>query len=106
METTETVNANPKLNYTEIKAAALTLRALNNKVREKILNLIIENKQMIVTEIYVKLRIEQSVASQHLAILRKDRIVLVERDGKNMIYSINQRRIAEIDKFVKDMMAV
>jgi len=44
---------------------------------------------MNVTDIYVKLRIEQSVASQHLAILRNEGFVSTEREGKTIWYSIN-----------------
>ena len=43
---------------------------------------------MTVTDIYVKLRLEQSVASQHLAILRKAGVVQTERDGKFIFYSL------------------
>ena len=58
---------------------------------------------MTVTEIYVKLRLEQSVASQHLAILRKAGFVKTERDGKFIYYSVNTERLEELNKFVKDL---
>ena len=60
-----------KVDLLEVKKAALVLRALNHKLRQQILKLIDESGKMTVTELYVKLRLEQSVASQHLAILRK-----------------------------------
>jgi DNA-binding transcriptional ArsR family regulator len=58
---------------------------------------------MTVTEIYVKLRLEQSVASQHLAILRKAGFVKTERDGKFIYYSVNTERLEELNRFVKDL---
>jgi DNA-binding transcriptional ArsR family regulator len=58
---------------------------------------------MTVTEIYVKLRLEQSVASQHLAILRKAGFVKTERDGKFIYYSVNNDRLEELNKFVQDL---
>ena len=58
---------------------------------------------MTVTDLYVKLRLEQSVASQHLAILRKAGIVSTERDGKFIFYTVNYKRIDEISQFVKDL---
>jgi DNA-binding transcriptional ArsR family regulator len=44
---------------------------LNHKLRQQILALIETEKKITVTEIYVRMRLEQSVASQHLAILRR-----------------------------------
>jgi DNA-binding transcriptional ArsR family regulator len=60
-----------KIDVIQLKKAALILRAVNHKLRQQIMKLIHQNGKMTVTEIYVKLRLEQSVASQHLAILRK-----------------------------------
>ena len=64
-----------EIDYLRIKKAALVLRALNHKLRQLIIKTIHEHKRITVTELYVKLRLEQSVASQHLAILRKADIV-------------------------------
>jgi len=86
-----------------IKKAAMVLRAINNKLRQQILKLIDESGRMTVTEIYVKLRLEQSVASQHLAILRKAGFVKTERDGKFIYYSVNTERLEELNKFVKEL---
>jgi DNA-binding transcriptional ArsR family regulator len=86
-----------------LKKAAMVLRAINHKLRQQILKLIDENGKMTVTEIYVKLRLEQSVASQHLAILRKAGFVKTERDGKFIYYSVNAERLEELNKFVKDL---
>ncbi len=94
-----------KIDYYNVKKAALTLRALNHKLRQEILKLIDDEKRLTVTEIYVRLRLEQSVASQHLAILRKAGIVNTERDGKFIFYVINEKRIEEISKFVTELVA-
>lgn len=91
------------MDYLKIKKAALVLRALNHKLRQLILQTIDEHKRITVTEIYVKLRLEQSVASQHLAILRKAEIVSTVREGKFIFYTINEDRIADINKFVKEL---
>jgi DNA-binding transcriptional ArsR family regulator len=58
-----------------------------------------------VTEIYVHLRLEQSVASQHLAILRKAGIVKTERDGKFIYYSVNHKRVEEINNVATELSA-
>jgi DNA-binding transcriptional ArsR family regulator len=93
----------PGIDYHNIKKAASVLRALNHHLRQEILKAIHENKRITVTEIYVKLRLEQSVASQHLAILRKARIVSTERRGKTVFYSINSSRTKEVNEFVKNL---
>ena len=81
----------------------MVLRAINHKLRQQILKLIDESGRMTVTEIYVKLRLEQSVASQHLAILRKAGFVKTERDGKFIYYSVNTDRLEELNRFVKEL---
>lgn len=91
------------MDYNALKKAALVLRALNHKLRQQLLKLIEEEKKITVTEIYVRLRLEQSVASQHLAILRKAGIVNTERDGKFIFYTVNFKRLEEISQFVKDL---
>jgi DNA-binding transcriptional ArsR family regulator len=77
------------LETVQLKKAALIYRAINHKLRQQMMRLLHQNSKMIVTEIYKKLRIEQSVASQHLAILRKAQYVKTARDGKFIYYSVN-----------------
>ncbi len=96
-------NHSLKVNLNTLKKAALVLRALNHKLRQQILNLIDTEKKITVTEIYVKLRLEQSVASQHLAILRRADIVITQRDGKFIYYTVNHKRIEEINKFIHEL---
>jgi len=92
-----------QIDYHSIKKASLILRSLNHKLRQQILRIIHEEKKITVTEIYVKLRLEQSVASQHLAILRKAGIVTTQREGKFIYYTINDKRVEAIERFVKDL---
>ena len=94
-----------KLDLVNLKKASLVLRSVNHKLRQQILKLIDEHGKMTVTEIYVKLRLEQSVASQHLAILRKAGFVKTDRDGKFIYYSVNTNRLEELDKFVRDLVS-
>jgi DNA-binding transcriptional ArsR family regulator len=94
-----------KIDYYNVKKAALILRSLNHKLRQQLLKLIEEEKKITVTEIYVRLRLEQSVASQHLAILRKAGIVITERQGKFIYYLINYNRVEEISRIVNELVA-
>ncbi len=92
------------IDYHAVKKAALILRSINHKLRQQIVQLINEHGQMTVTEIYIKLRLEQSVASQHLAILRRSNIVKTTREGKFIWYSVSHERLNEIEKFVTDLL--
>ena len=81
----------------------MILKAFNHKLRQQILKLLEEQSRLPVTEIYIQLRLEQSVASQHLAILRRAGVVKTEREGKLIYYSLNHRRISEIGKCVLEL---
>ncbi len=93
-----------KVDLMNVKKAALILRAINHKLRQQILKQIDEQGKITVTELYVKLRLEQSVASQHLAILRKAGFVDTAREGKFIYYKINTGRLKELNKFVEELL--
>ena len=93
-----------KINYIEVKKVAAILRSINHKLRQSIIKLLEEKDKLTVTEIYVKLRVEQSVASQHLAILRRAEFVKTSREGKNIHYILNQDRLEEVNLFIKQLL--
>ena len=93
-----------RIDFLQVKKSSLILRALNHKLRQNILKLLEEQGKLTVTEIYVQLRLEQSVASQHLAILRRAGIVKTEREGKFIYYLLNHPRIAEIGRCVVELL--
>lgn len=92
-----------QVDFLALKKGAIILRALNHKLRQQIVKLVDDKKKITVTEIYVHLRLEQSVASQHLAILRRAGIVKTEREGKFIYYSVDSKRVAQIMKCVNDL---
>ena len=85
----------------QLKKAAMVYRAVNHKLRQQIIKLLHEQKRITVTELYKKLSIEQSVASQHLAILRSAKLVSTERDGKFIFYSVNYQRLKELHELAE-----
>ena len=93
-----------KIDYLNVKKAALVLRALNHKLRQQMIKMLEENTKMTVTDLYIQLRLEQSVASQHLAILRRAGIVKTERDGKYIYYRVNEDRVAQINQIVDSLL--
>ena len=92
-----------KVELLTLKKADITIRALNHKLRLQIIRLLQDKGEMTVTEIYSKLKLEQSVASQHLAILRRAGIVITRRDGKFIFYTLNPVRIEEIYNISKTL---
>ncbi len=97
--------ADIQLDYAELRKAVLVLRAVNHKLRQRMIDLLEEHGKMTVTDIYIKLRLEQSVASQHLAILRRSGVVITERQGKYIYYSIDQERISQISELVEELVS-
>ncbi len=95
---------NKKIDFFQLKKTALILRALNHKLRQQIFNLLDVRGKLTVTDIYVELKLEQSVASQHLAILRTAGIVKTEREGKFVYYKLNPERIVQIDNATKQFL--
>jgi len=88
------------LDYQKLRKAALVLRALNHKLRRRIIELLESEGPLTVTDIYIKLRLEQSVASQHLGIIRRVKVVNTKRQGKYIYYSLNRERIEQIADLV------
>lgn len=81
-----------------LKKGALIIRAFNHKLRLQLIQFIHANNRLTVTQIYVHHKLEQSVASQHLAILREAGLVLAEREGKQIFYSVNYARMQEVQQ--------
>ena len=79
------------------------LRAINHKLRQRVIDQLDEHGKMTVTDLYVKLRLEQSVASQHLAILRRVGVVETTRQGKFIHYSLDKNRLEQIARLVDEL---
>jgi len=88
-----------------LKKASLIFRAINNNLRQQILKLIHKKGKITVTEIYTKLRLEQSVTSLHLSILRQAGFVIVARDGQHKLYSINYERLNQVHETAEKLLA-
>ena len=90
----------------QIKQAAQVYRAINHQLRKQILYLLHQNHRMQVTKIYEKLNLEQSVVSQHLAILRHAGLVSTERQAKFIYYSVNYQKIKEVHDYAEKLSAL
>jgi len=79
-----------------IQKAVGVLRAVNHRLRQQMIDMLRESGGLSVTDIYIRLRLDQSVASQHLAVLRREGIVDTKRTGKVIFYTVNEDRIQHI----------
>ena len=78
-----------KFSSEKLQYSCNLMRALAHPLRLKILEFIDKNETTNVNRIYNTLKIEQSITSQHLKILRLADVVHARRDGKLVHYSIN-----------------
>jgi len=93
-----------KLDQGNLERSAEILRALAHPLRLKILGFIDKNKRINVNKIYNTLKLEQSITSQHLRILRKVDLVKTKREGKFIFYSINYDRAKKVNKLTNSFL--
>jgi DNA-binding transcriptional ArsR family regulator len=92
------------LDTLQIKKLALVIRAINHPLRQQMMKIIHQTGRICVTDLYIKLRLEQSVASQHLAILRRAGFVETSRDGKQIYYSINYGKLNLVHSVARQLL--
>ncbi|MDH3243709.1 MAG: metalloregulator ArsR/SmtB family transcription factor [Saprospiraceae bacterium] len=80
-------------NNEKLQLSCEIVRALAHPLRLKILEFIDTHRRINVNKIYNTLKIEQSITSQHLRILRLAGIVHAERDGKFIHYTLDYEKI-------------
>ena len=80
------------------------MRALAHPLRLKILEFLDQNKNIQVNQIYNTLKIEQSIASQHLRILKNAGVLVADKDGKYMHYTIDYQRVSNAVKAINRSM--
>ena len=94
------------LNNEKLRESSELLRALAHPLRIRILEFIDQNGSINVNKIYNTLKLEQSITSQHLRILRSVGLVNTERQGKYIHYSLNYDKISNtlgtIDQFLEE----
>lgn len=81
------------MNNEKLHASSELLRALAHPLRMRILEFIDRNNQINVNKIYNTLKLEQSITSQHLRILRAAGLVETSRDGKFIHYSVDYDKV-------------
>src|SRR5687768_11138917 len=88
----------------KLKKAELVIQALDHELRQKILALIHSHKEVRVLLIQEQLQLEQTVTSQHLSILRKAGFVVARREGKHIFYSINYKKLEQVQSSIRKLL--
>jgi len=70
-------------------------RALGNPIRIRILAQL-RKEPLAVGELQQRIGVRSSSVSQHLAVLRAHRIVVVQREGTRIIYSVEDEKLYEV----------
>lgn len=91
----------PSIDNDKLRISSEILRALCHPLRMKILQFIDENENINVNKIYNTLKLEQSITSQHLRILRNAGIVTTQREGKFIYYHINYDKVDDVMVYVR-----
>lgn len=82
-------------------SAGEIFKVVSHPLRLKILAIINEKQEVNVNVIYNTLKIEQSITSQHLKMMRGIDLVQTRRDGKKIYYKINAACFSKINKAVE-----
>lgn len=98
--------AKVNLDQEKLLISSEILRALAHPLRLKILEFIDKNDSINVNKIYNTLKLEQSITSQHLRILRINGLVITKRDGKYIHYSVNYEGISNAVDSVNNFLAI
>ncbi len=94
------------INNEKLQISSEILRALAHPLRMRILEFIDKHKTINVNKIYNTLKLEQSITSQHLRILRLAGIVVTSREGKFIHYSIDYSKVSNVLKSVESFLGV
>ncbi len=84
----------------KIERAAFIIRAVQNADRQRILRHILTNNESVVSQLCSKLKVEQSIMSQHLAILRTANLVSTRREGKYIYYTVSAKNWNKVIELV------
>ncbi len=75
-------------------------KAFSNEQRLKLLRCLFKPKN--VTELLDHCPLTQSALSQHLKVLREAGVVKTEKEGKEVIYSVENKKVTQITNLLLD----
>ena len=97
-------NTQVGINPEKLEAASELLRALAHPLRLQIVEFIDQNDAINVNKIYNTLKLEQSITSQHLRVLRTTDLVSTEREGKFIHYRVDYDKVDQTVKAIRNFL--
>ena len=91
-------------NNEKLQVSSELMRALAHPLRLKILEFIDKHGTINVNKIYNTLKLEQSITSQHLRILKSAGVVDAKREGKFIHYSIDYPTVKKAHRAVNNFL--
>jgi len=86
-----------KQNATRLARLDAVFRALSHPVRRHILlTLKIRGERMSAGDIASRYACKWPTVARHLAVLKRAKLVKVEREGRSIIYSLNKKALSEV----------
>jgi len=80
-------------------------KAISHPVRQRILNILHQEKELSVNNLVKKLKLSQSTVSYHLAILKKAKVINSREEGTKIFYSLCCETVvrccSSMQKFIK-----
>jgi DNA-binding transcriptional ArsR family regulator/DNA-binding CsgD family transcriptional regulator len=89
-----------------IKKAASVYRAIYHPLRLQIMELIHKAGTINVTPIIKKFKLEQSLISAHLKILRDAELLDTRREGQQIFYSVNSKNLNRLSQLTDQLLSV
>jgi DNA-binding transcriptional ArsR family regulator len=93
------------MDYILVKRVSAVLRSINHKTRQDIISNIRKTPNINITKLSSIMRIDVSILSQHLAILRQSKIIAYTRNGKYIEYLVNEQYLLYIEKVMFDFIS-
>lgn len=92
-----------ELDIIKNRKAMYIYRAINHPLRLSIIQLLNNKKTLTVTEIYTSLKIQQAIASQNLAVLRRAGFVKIKKESKYVHYMLSYKYFNHFAKNVNQL---
>ncbi|HOY32210.1 MAG TPA: metalloregulator ArsR/SmtB family transcription factor [Bacteroidales bacterium] len=99
--TTIQYKINQKINYKLLEGIVEQMKVMAHPVRLAIVIILAVNKKMTVSQIYDELGIQQSVASNHLKLMKTHNLLISRRQGKYIYYSVNAGTLRKLYSTMK-----
>ncbi|WMJ73978.1 metalloregulator ArsR/SmtB family transcription factor [Cytophagaceae bacterium ABcell3] len=86
----------PQITPEKLEKACRILKVIAHPVRMSVIELLDKYEQLNVGEIQEHIEIEQAALSHHLINMKDKGVLQCFRDGKNMVYSLKEKKIVKI----------